>query len=133
MLKRIIFGALAALLLAFLLLPGIARAQQALLPYGTYTSYSAVVGTTATTIWPAATYPAYVRVTAIDTAIQSGSSNVVSVWCAWGTAAGNAAVIGSNGFPLNAGFDDNGTGVAQTALNCIQSAGAGHYVRLETR
>lgn len=127
-----------ALLAACLLLPACLlladkAAAQAPQPYGTYQNYSAVVGTTATTIWQAATWPPYVRVVAIDTAILGGASSTAAIWCAWGTSGANAAVIGTNGFPLNAGFDDAGYGVAQSALNCIQAGGNSHYVRFETR
>jgi hypothetical protein len=98
---------------------------------GTYIpGLSAVVPSTATTMVPSLQSGLRVRVVAIDTAIQSASSSTVTVWCAWGTAAVNPAVVGSNGFPLNPGFDDTGDGVNQGALNCIQPSGS-HYVRFE--
>lgn len=110
-----------------------AQAQQADLPPGNPQTYSQIVPTTATNIWPASTYPLYKRVKAEDETILSLTSPTPTVWCAWGTVANNAAVIGSNGFALNAGFDDNGNGVDQRGLNCIQAAGATHYVYFETR
>jgi hypothetical protein len=98
---------------------------------GSYTNGSQVVPTVATTVLAAPSNGARVRIVAIDTAIAAGTSSTVSTWCAWGTASANPAVSGSNGFPLNSGFDDAGAGTNQLALNCIQAAGAGHYSRLE--
>jgi len=99
---------------------------------GTFTSYSQIVPTTATTIWAAASGTARVRVVAIDTAVQGGTAFAATVWCAWGTAAGNPAAVGGVGsFALFPGFDDSGFGVNQSAMNCIQPAGS-HVVRLET-
>ncbi len=100
---------------------------------GSRVDKSQVVPQVATDIFPAVTAGAHPRVRLVlrDTAIDSGSSAAVTIWCAKGTAAANPAVIGANGFPLNAGIDDAGVGVSQDAINCIQAAGQTHYAQLE--
>lgn len=111
---------------------GTAMAQGITFNPGTYVAgLSAIVPTSAQTMIPA---PAgnsgkRFRVVAVDTACLTGATP--TVWCAWGTSAANAAVIGSNGFPLGCGFDDSGPGTNQSALNCIQSNGNTHFVRFE--
>jgi hypothetical protein len=115
---------------AFLLCPGLALAQGITFAPGNYQNGSQVVGTSAVTVLSAPTgnNAKRSRIVALDTACQTGSG--ATIWCAWGTAAANPAVVGSNGFPLACGFDDNGPGVNQSALNCIQPTGT-HYGRFE--
>ncbi len=108
-----------------------AAAQAISLAPGSFTNFSQVVPSTATTVIPAHPSGQRVRIVAIDTAIAGYTDLTVTTWCAWGTAAANPAVVGANGFPLNAGFDDKTTGVNQGPLNCIQPSGT-HYIRLET-
>jgi hypothetical protein len=115
---------------ALLLFVGAASAQGIKFAPGNYQNGSQVVPSTATTVLtaPPGNGALRARIVALDTACQTGSA--ITIWCAWGTAGSNAAVVGSNGFPLACGFDDNGPGVNQSALNCIQPSGS-HYARFE--
>lgn len=117
-------------------LPCVAFAQtQQVLPIpGVRVDRSQIVPQVATDIFPSvinANAGLRVRLVLRDTAIDSGTTSAVTIWCAKGTAASNPAVIGSNGFPLNSGIDDTGNGVYQGAVNCIQAASQTHYAQLE--
>lgn len=76
-----------------------------------------------------------VKVLNTDYTTVSGGTGYV-VWCRWGTAAAAAATVrGTGSFPIfpGSGFDDNGQGVAQGALNCIgETSGAKLYYETYT-
>jgi hypothetical protein len=95
-------------------------------PKGTYADGSRALSSTASDVFAA--NAARVRIRLLDTDYTTALGGAgIAIWCRWGTAAAAAAAPhGVGSFPLfpGGGVDDQGSGVNQSAVNCVAESGA---------